>query len=374
MPKVLIFGATPAQGGIETFVLNICKVMQGLADIYLYNFSNQPLAYDDIFTKKYNIKILDVVTPNSRLGHFTRKAQYKNFFKENRFDIVHINANSPSNYDFAAAAIKTGAKVIYHSHNDNAESFVINKNSQTIIHYVRKFQKKRLAKLNVFKVAVSDNAAKWMFEKPKGTTILPNGVDFENNKFSVQKRQEGRKKLNINNDDKVLIVASRLTSQKNFPKILNIANNAIERKIIQKVIIVGNGEEKNNIIEDINHFSTFVQQNVVLLGAQQDMQRWYSVADFLLMPSLYEGLPYSILEAQASGLKCVVSEAVPEQAVINNNLVTFNNVNASDKAWANQLNEKVSSVEDRYRAYYIAEKSKYSLLNFSKNILRLYEK
>lgn len=373
MPKVLIFGATPSQGGIETFVLNICKVMQGLADIYLYNFSNQPLAYDDIFIKKYNIKILDVVTPNSRLGHFTRKAQYKKFFKENQFDIVHINANSPSNYDFAAAAIKTGAKVIYHSHNDNAESFVINRNSQTIIHYVRKFQKKRLSKLNIIKVAVSDNAAKWMFEKPEGATILPNGVDFENNKFSAQKRQEGRKKLNINSDDKVLIVASRLTSQKNFPKILNIANNAIERKIIQKVIIVGDGEEKNNIIEDINHFSTSVQQNIVLLGAQQDMQRWYSVADFLLMPSLYEGLPYSILEAQASGLKCVVSEAVPEQAIINNNLVTFNNVNASDKAWANQLNEKISSVEERYKAYYIAEKSKYSLSNFSKNILHLYE-
>ncbi|CCF28553.1 Protein of unknown function [Leuconostoc citreum LBAE E16] len=51
MPKVLIFGATPSQGGIETFVLNICKVMQGLADIYLYNFSNQPLAYNDIFKK-----------------------------------------------------------------------------------------------------------------------------------------------------------------------------------------------------------------------------------------------------------------------------------------------------------------------------------
>lgn len=372
MPKVLIFGATPAQGGIETFVLNICKVMQGLADIYLYNFSDQPLAYDDIFTKKYNIKILDVVTPSSRLGHFTRKAQYKNFFKENRFDIVHINANSPSNYDFAAAAIKTGAKVIYHSHNDNAESFVINKNSQTIIHYVRKFQKKRLAKLNIFKVAVSDNAAKWMFEKYEDVLIIPNGVDFEANRFSVKKRIDGRKKLSIESDDTVLLAASRLTKQKNYSKVLSISKQALEQKIIQKLIIVGDGIELGFIQDIIHSFPITLQQNIYLLGAQKDMQMWYSVGDLLIMPSIYEGLPYSILEAQSNGLDCFVSNAIPKQAIIDSKLMHFSDVDDSNEKWLEKLAEYKQNNKNRENGYLKALQSQYSLKKFRDIIKEIY--
>lgn len=374
MPKVLIFGVTPAQGGIETFVLNVCKVIQGYADVYLYNFSNQPLAYNDVFTKDYDVKVFDVVTPNSRLGHFTRRIQYKNFFKKHQFDIVHVNANSPSNYDFAKAALKSGARVIYHSHNDNAESFVLNKNNKTLTNHVRKFQKKKLAKLNVVKVAVSDQAAKWMFSKDENVTIIPNGVDFENNKFSIDKRLDGRKQLNIGNNDKVLIAASRLTAQKNFPKVLSIAKEAIEQGTAQQLIIVGDGDQMNLVQNTVKSFSPNVQQYIHILGAQKDMQMWYSVSDVLLMPSMYEGLPYSILEAQANGLYCVVSEAIPAQAIINKQLVIFNDIKQADSSWVRQFNIDVASDKERYDAYQNAEKSKYSLVNFSKYIVSLYEK
>lgn len=372
MPKVLIFGATPSQGGIETFVLNICKVMQGLADIYLYNFSNQPLAYNDIFTKKYNVKILDVVTPNSRLGHFTRKAQYKKFFKENQFDIVHINANSPSNCDFAAAAIKTGAKVIYHSHNDNAESFTITESNELLINYVRKLQKRKLARLNVVKVAVSDNAAKWMFEKHENVKIIPNGVDFEKNKFSDTKRLEGRKRLNINPDDKVLIAASRLTKQKNFSKILTISKNAIENEVVQKLVIIGDGSEMQRIQDIIYSFPLTVQQNIHLVGAQNDMQMWYSLGDSLIMPSLYEGLPYSILEAQANGLECFISRAIPEQAIISRELMHFNDINDTDEIWVNHIAGYVGKDREREVGYLKAMQSEYSLMKFKNVIENIY--
>lgn len=373
MPKVLIFGVTPSQGGIETFVLNICKVMQGMADIYLYNFSNQPLAYNDIFTKKYSVKILDVVTPNSRLGHFTRKVQYKKFFKENQFDIVHINANSPSNYDFAAAAIKTGAKVIYHSHNDNSESFVITGNGKKLITLVRKFQKRRLARLNLVKVAVSNNAAKWMFEQTEDVKIIPNGVDFEKNKFSVIKRIEGRKRLDINPDDKVLITASRLTKQKNFSKILSISKNAIEKNVVQKLIIIGDGMEMDLIQDTVHSFPLTVQQSIHLVGAQNDMQMWYSVGDMLIMPSLYEGLPYSILEAQANGLECFISSAIPKQAIISRELMHFNDIGDSDARWVDNIAEYSRKNRKPEDGYLKANQSEYSLMKFKNVIKKVYD-
>lgn len=372
MPKVLIFGVTPAQGGIETFVLNVCKVMQGLADIYLYNFSNDYLAYNDIFTKQYDVKVFDVVTPNSRLGHFTRKIQYKNFFKKHQFDIVHVNVNSPSNYDFAEAALKSGARVIYHSHNDNAESFVLNKNNRTLTNHVRGFQKKKLVKLNIVKVAVSDQAAKWMFSKNDNVTIIPNGVDFEDNKFSIGKRLEGRKQLNIEHNDKVLIAASRLTKQKNFPKVLSISKKSIEHGDAQQLIIVGDGDQMNVVQNIVKNFPRNIQQYIHILGAQKDMQMWYSVSDVLLMPSIYEGLPYSILEAQSNGLPVIASKAIPQDAIITENEITRLDIESPDQKWLEYIKKVRVNVAEREKYIDIVNNSKYSLEKFEKIIKSLY--
>lgn len=372
MPKLLIFGVTPAQGGIETFVLNVCKVMQGLADIYLYNFSNDSLAYNDIFTKEYDVKVFDVVTPNSRLGHFTRKIQYKNFFKKHQFDIVHVNVNSPSNYDFAEAALKSGARVIYHSHNDNAESFVLNKNNRTLTNHVRGFQKKKLVKLNIVKVAVSDQAAKWMFSKNDNVTIIPNGVDFEDNKFSIGKRLEGRKQLNIEHNDKVLIAASRLTKQKNFPKVLSIAKKSIEHGDAQQLIIVGDGDQMNVVQNIVKNFPRNVQQYIHILGAQKDMQMWYSVSDVLLMPSIYEGLPYSILEAQSNGLPVIASKAIPQDAIITENKIARLDIESPDQKWLEYIKKVRVNVAERKKYIDIVNNSKYSLEKFEKIIKSLY--
>lgn len=373
MPKILIFGATPSQGGIETFVLNICKVMQGLADIYLYNFSGEPLAYNDVFIEKYNVKILDMVISNSLLGHFIRKSQYKKFFKEHQFDIVHINANSPSNYDFAEAALKSGAKVIYHSHNDSAESFSIGTKHRKLISQVRSAQKKRLSSLDIKRVAVSNNAAQWMFGDNQEVQIIPNGVDFERVKFSHEKRLQGRATLHILESDTVLLIASRLTKQKNVGKSLSIAKLAIESDVAQHLIIVGDGEERAVINATSNDYPQKIKQRIHVLGAQTDMQLWYSVSDILIMPSLYEGLPYSILEAQANGLSILASNAIPQQAVINKNIINFVDVEDSDDSWVQNMKHLVNTPK-RKEYLQVANQSIYSLRNFESIIGNMYNK
>lgn len=373
MLKILIFGVTPAQGGIETFVLNVCKVTQGLAKVYLYNFSDSEVAYQNTFQKKYGVNIFNNITKRNIIGHMTRKFQYKRFFKHHKFDIVHINANSPSNYDFAQEALRSGAKVIYHSHNDSSESFVLNKKAKKIINIVRAYQRFRLNRLSISRVAVSQDAAKWMFGKMEDVMILPNGVDFKTYKFSEKKRLLGRKSLNIDGKDRVLIAASRLTHQKNFGKVVSVAKVALEKNFVQNLLIVGDGEELTNIKKIIENFPVRVQSQIKLLGSQEDMQFWYSVADVLIMPSLYEGLPYSILEAQANGLKCIVSEAIPEKAIINKRLVSINDVNLSDEIWAGKVSGKNFSTFQRNEAYKIVQVSDYSLEKFLQYIIKLYK-
>lgn len=374
MPRILIFGATPSQGGIETFIVNVSKVTQGLAKIYLYNSSENKLAYQDKLEQKYGVHVFTVVSSLNLVGHFTRKFKYKKFFKQHQFDIVHINANSPSNYDFAQEALKSGAKVIYHSHNDSSESFVFKSNKLKLIQkLVRNYQRFRLNRLPIKKVAVSTNASKWMFSSKQKVRIIPNGVDFLKFKFSKIKREKTRKILNIGQNDTVLLTASRLTKQKNFTKALNIASLALKKGCIDHFVIIGDGDEMQSILQFINNLSLNIRDKIHVMGAQDDMQSWYSLADFLLMPSLYEGLPYSILEAQSNGLECFVSTAIPSQAVISESLMHFHENSESDLEWVNDIekyrNQRILNAET---GYINAIQSIYSLNNFKEIMCDLY--
>lgn len=372
MQKILIFGATPSQGGIETFILNICNTINKDKKIYIYKFSDEKIAYQDTFIHDYNVEILNEPNPGGLVGHFYRKVQYRSFFKNNQLDVVHINANSPSNYDFAKQAINSGAKVIYHSHNDSAESFVINQKFVKLIAFVRSLQRKQLAGLDVKKVAVSLNAAKWMFGTTDGVQIIPNGVDFDSVTYSPIKRIDGRNQLKIGDHDKVLLVASRLSQQKNVFKSLSVARSAIENNIAQHLIIVGDGQEMARLRDCVSKFDNELKARIHILGSQDDMQRWYSVSDVMLMPSLYEGLPYSVLEAQASGLNILASRAIPKEAMLSQKLLHFVDIEDSDDVWA----QKISTLDikaDRSHAIIDANKSIYALENFKKIMEDIYE-
>lgn len=372
MKKILLFGATPFQGGIETFIMNICKVMSYDNEIYIYNFSSQKIAYQDILTKELGVKVLQVANVGGKLGHISRKMQYKQFFKKFKFDIVHVNANSPSNCDFALAALTSGAKVIYHSHNDSAESFVMGKKYKNLISKVRSFQRKRLSGLDIKRVAVSDNAAKWMFDNSQNVQIIPNGVDFDRITFSEEKRARGRSTLHISASDTILLVASRLTTQKNIGKSLSIAKLAIEKNAAQHLIIVGDGEERALVNATLNDYPQDIKQRIHVLGAQGDMQLWYSVSDILLMPSIYEGLPYSVLEAQANGLSILASNAIPQQAVIAKNLIHFMDVQENDDMWVQNMQFSVNS-QKRKEYVQVANQSRYSLKNFESIMDNIYD-
>ncbi|MEG1719119.1 MAG: glycosyltransferase, partial [Clostridia bacterium] len=82
-------------------------------------------------------------------------------------------------------------------------------------------------------------------------------------------------------------------------------------------ILVGDGDLKEKIIEKIN--SLKLNENVLLLGTRKDIAELLIASDIFLLPSLFEGLPFTLIEAQATGIKCVVSDMVPIDAKILDN-------------------------------------------------------
>ena len=141
-------------------------------------------------------------------------------------------------------------------------------------------------------------------------------------------------------------------------------NNAC---INSKLIIIGDGEEKNNlesIIKDYN-LSNFV----FLLGNKNDANRYYNIMDVFLLTSYNEGLPFVLIEAQANGLSCVVSDCVSKDAKINDN-ITFLSLEDNFNKWIASIN-KYSKIREKNVDKII---NKYSLTSMHKKIINdIYE-
>lgn len=101
-----------------------------------------------------------------------------------------------------------------------------------------------------------------------------------------------------------------------------------------KFVFVGDGELRPQVEQKIQEYN--LEDRIVLLGPRDDANKWYSALDCLVMPSLFEGLPFTLVEAQAAGLSCVVSNTVSSDANITG-LIEYVDLNQSTKVWAEHI-------------------------------------
>ena len=102
---------------------------------------------------------------------------------------------------------------------------------------------------------------------------------------------------------------------------------------------MGDGELKHSIIQKVN--SLCLNDNVIFTGVRSDVSEILNVFDLFLMPSFYEGLPVSIIEAEASGLKCLLSDVITRETDITGN-VEFFSLDESPKMWAEKISEMLT--------------------------------
>ena len=144
--------------------------------------------------------------------------------------------------------------------------------------FVHNFNKNRIDKWVTHRFACSDLAAEWMFEN-KEYCFVPNGVNLEKFSYCEQDRNDIREKYNLKHKFVVGNVG-RLT-----PK------EKIEKWIQEKRL----------------------SEAVIFTGAVSNVAQYMSAMDVFLMPSQWEGLPVVLVEAQANGLPCIISDVITEQ-------------------------------------------------------------
>lgn len=372
MRKVLIIGPTEYQGGIESFSKRLIKELSGDFSFSLLQFRDEKIVDSEYYENTLKIPIYKVVIPQGIKGKLKRRKIAMGFFKDNKFDVVHINTNSPDTYYWAQAAIKFGIRVIYQSHNGATETLGGKYVPQILMNLLRRHQRNRLLSLNTYNVQVSDIAGKWMFgDQYDKTKTVVNGIDVKKFVYSEVERNKLRLKLNISTEDNVILIASRLVKQKNIFRALDILEEGIKEKKFDKALIIGEGDQSKELQLRIKRLSNDIQDKIKYYGVQSNIQAWLSTADVLLMPSLYEGLPYSVVEAQANGLPIVLSSTITKQVRLTN-LVTFVDLKEPNVVWINAISEQLK--QNSYRNEYgrKIEASSFSIQNFKKQFLDMY--
>ena len=164
--------------------------------------------------------------------------------------------------------------------------------------------------------------------KKRGKLIL-NGVNTEKYRFSEEKRYFIRNQLNLQNNF-VLGHTGRLADIKNQSFLIELMPELLKKREDAKLILLGDGDDREMLEEKVNTLN--LKDNVIFAGSVCNVQDYLSAMDVFVFPSLYEGMPLSILEVQANGLPCVISDTVPPDVFLTD-LIHPLSLNGSKDKW-----------------------------------------
>lgn len=331
--RVLQVVTAMSLGGIQSFVMNVYRNIDrdAIQFDFLYHRTGQ-FYYDDEIAnmggKIYRAPRCNPVDP--RYYH-----ALNSLFKQSSYDAVHSHINCMS-----APALKMAYKNsvpvrIAHSHSSNTNTDYKYPVKLAMRHLIPKYATHLLA--------CGENAGKWLF-CGKDFDVVNNGIDTESFVYSDKKRQIRRAELGLPTDGLVVIHVGRFSPVKNHIRILDIFGIIQKKREDARLILVGEGPTMDDVREKADAFG--MNHKILFLGPRTDVGDLESAADVFLMPSLFEGLPLALVEAQTSGLRCVVSDAVPCDCDVTD-LVTRVRLDDGDEVWADVvIREALATRED----------------------------
>ena len=300
MKNILFYALTQHRGGIESFIKNYKPYFQNI-HLDFVKITPNKLPYED---ELYSSDIYYV--PTRKDGFFSRKEIMRDILTQKKYDCLWFNANDLVDTEIIDVAKKEGIKCIGHAHNSKAD-----KPRRTLQHYMnRRIASKKFDG----KFACSKLAAKWFYTNSKESVLVYNAVDVNKFIFDKVKREKVRKKYKIPDDSLVIGNVARLEKAKNWFYLVDIFGRYHKYHPMSYLMIVGNGSLKRKLKEYI--IKKELSEFVVFTGEVDDVQSYLSSFDMYLMPSLNEGLPVSLVEAQASGLECLAADNITREVDI----------------------------------------------------------
>ena len=292
--------------------------------------------------------------------------QTKEFFRTHKYDILHAHSSSKALFIMYYAK-KYGIKTrILHSH---CTKFIIEGHVAKTIATLMKIP---TVGLTTEFYACSSEAGEFLFGKKalntKQITIAHNGINVELFKPDTIKRNLVRKELEIEHNF-VIGNVGRFRPQKNHDFLIDIFKEICEKDSSAVLVCVGNGELEDKIKEKSKKLGIY--DRIRFLGFRTDINDIMQAFDVLVMPSLYEGLPVTGVEAQAIGIPAIFSDTITKEAAI---LPTscYMPLKASPQAWSKKILEYRTIKHEEEPHIFIKERG-YDIHNETKKLEKFYQ-
>ena len=333
-------------GGMEAMIMNLYRNIN--RDEWQFDFavhSDKKGCYEDEIVslggRIYRF-------PAMRRNPFMYKQCWKIFWQQhkNEYEVFQMHTNSLANIIALQTATEADIpKRIVHAHSAYANKGKL----QFLNDILHKYNRNRLGKYANLCFACSELAADWMFGhdslKSGKAIILNNGVDYNRFAFCSEKRVLLRENLGLSNKITLIQVGS-LLPVKNHQFTIKVIKRLVEFGNTNLVcLFMGDGPLRQSLEEIVQKED--LGKYIIFLGAKSNIEDYLSSSDIFLMPSLYEGMPLSVVEAQVSGLKCLISDSITKMAKVSNNVdyLSIEDVNAwSEYIIKARLNEARSNL------------------------------
>lgn len=326
--KVLHVLGSLNYGGAENMIMNIYRNIN--RDNIKFDFIVHSLEKGD-FEEEVNSlggKIFRCPRFNGQ-GIFQYRKWWNDFFSNHQdYKILHSHIRSTASIYFPIAK-KYGLKTIIHGHS-TSEGYGFKASVKRMMEIPLKYQAD-------YYIACSELAGKWLFGRKvlqsNKYIVLNNAIDLSKYKFSQIVYNRYRNKLKVK-DRFILIHIGRFHESKNHDFLLDIVFEIKKKRRDVILLLVGNGDLKDTIEEKINRLN--LNENVKLLGNREDIAELLICSDVFVFPSKWEGLPVSVIEAQASGISCYISKNITKEVAITDR-VKFISIDDGCIDWVSEI-------------------------------------
>ena len=265
--------------------------------------------------------------------------QISSFFDAHpEYRIIHGQC-SESGYFFYKEAARRGIPVIIaHAHNSHVKF--------DLKWIVRTWMKHQMRPYLTHYFACGEEAAEWLFGKQlaKNAIILKNAIDTLQYKFDEQLREKKRKELRLPSSTLTICHIGRFDKVKNHSFILDIFEKLLKKRPDAHLLLIGDGVLRKQTENKAKEKGILAQ--VRFLGVRRDVNELLQAADVMVFPSLFEGLGIAVVEAQCTGMPCIISDIIPNEVMITN-LVEKVSLRERASIWAEKLIAATTRTFDR---------------------------
>lgn len=319
------------RGGAETMIMNLYRhIDRSKVQFDFVENSSEPAVFDEEILSLGG-RIFRCPHYNGK-NHFTYVKWWNDFFKAHpkEYPIVHGHLGSTASI-YLSVAKKYGSYAIAHSHSSGTDHSL-----HANLYQIMSYNTRNVAD---YFFACSEAAGKERFGSKVVSgdhyAVLNNAIDVNRFSYNPSVRNAVRDELGIGQIQLVVGHIGRYTKEKNHEFILKIFSELKKMDSNARLLMVGDGTLRTHIMQMAEQAS--LSSDVIFTGVRSDVERLVQAMDVFVLPSLYEGLPVTMVEAQTAGLPCIISDKVPSECILTEGLVDIMTLSASPEAWAEKI-------------------------------------